>query len=57
MTPVRLNIKISACYGGSTHERLLSESSRPYISVLSVSVSICTTTVHRRTGHHSKSIF
>jgi hypothetical protein len=58
------NIKISdrqylakwalTCYGGSTHERLFSESSLPFM--LTQYLFLCAT-VHRRRGHHSKHIF
>jgi hypothetical protein len=46
MTPVRSQVSnfrprnFAKCYGGSTHERLLSESSRPYMHMLAF-ISVC----------------
>jgi hypothetical protein len=62
------NIKISGrqnlakwaltCYGGSTHERLLSESSRLYMLEYYLSLYVLLLrSAHWRKGHHSKHIF
>jgi hypothetical protein len=43
------------CYGGSSHERLLSESSRMYMLVHYLFLHVLL--LHRRSGHHIKQIF
>jgi hypothetical protein len=47
----------STCFDSSTHERLLSESSRPYMLMHYLFLYVeSATTVNRRRSHHSKHI-